>query len=422
LPKPAHQPKPVSPARVAAFDILTLVAAGRGNSDDLLHSAHTAKLSPEDRNLATALVLGTLRWQIALDARIQQFLQRPDQRLADPVAIALRLGAFQLLHLDRIPAHAALNESVELTRASGNPHAAGMVNAILRNLTRAKPAGRPLHESTAAFGQRLGHPQWLVERWVANYGRAAAIKICEFGQAEPASPSLFAEEPDAALPQMDDGSRLVAELAAASTLSASRIWDSCAAPGGKTLILAHRLPQAKIFASDASTRRLTAMRNRLEKYSYSADITLETADATDPPDTLNHFDLILADVPCSGTGTLARNPEIRHRLTPADIERQATRQVKILRTALSRLAPGGRLLYSTCSLEPEECEQVVESSLSESALPVAALPIQLVMEQLRSSDVLREPLSGAIRGNYLRTLPGTHSGDGFFAALIERKA
>lgn len=422
MPKPAHQLKPVSPARLAAFEILMLVAAGKGNSDDLLHSAHTAKLSPEDRNLVTALVLGTLRWQIALDARIQPLLQRPDQRLADPVAIALRLGAFQLLHLDRIPAHAALNESVELTRASGNPHAAGMVNAILRNLTRAKPAGRPLHESIAAFAQRLGHPQWLVERWVANYGRAAAIKICEFAQAEPPAPTLFAEEPATALPQIDDGSRLVAELAAASTPNASRIWDACAAPGGKTLILAHRFSNAKIFASDASTRRLTTMRHRLDQYPYTANITTESADATAPPVSLSHFDLILADVPCSGTGTLARNPEIRHRLTPADLSRQATRQRKILSTDLSRLAPGGRLLYSTCSLEPEECEQVVESILGESTIAVAVRPIQPVMEQLRGSGLLREALPGAIRGNYLRTLPGTHPGDGFFAALIERPA
>jgi 16S rRNA (cytosine967-C5)-methyltransferase len=420
LSKPKLQPKPVSPARLAAFEILSLVAVGKGNSDDLLHSAHTAGLSPEDRNLTTALVLGTLRWQIALDTRIQTLLQRPDQRLAEPIAIALRLGAFQLLHLDRIPAHAALNESVELTRVSGNPHAAGMVNAILRNLTRAKPAGRPIHESTATFAQRLGHPQWLVERWVTNYGRAAAIKICEFGQAEPASPALFAEE-FALLPQMDYGSRLVAELAAASNPNASHVWDACAAPGGKTLILAHRLPHAKIIASDASVRRLTAMRARLDQYPYAANITTEVADATDPPDALNRFDLILADVPCSGTGTLARNPEIRHRLTPSDIARQATRQRHILRAALSRLAPGGRLLYSTCSLEPEECEQVVESTLGESTVAVATLPIQPVIEQLRSSALLREVQQGAIRGNYLRTLTGTHPGDGFFAALIERK-
>ena len=394
-----------------------LVAAGKGNSDDLLHSAHTAKLSPEDRNLATALVLGTLRWQIALDASIQPLLQRPDQRLSEPVAIALRLGAFQLLHLDRIPPHAALNESVELTRVSGNPHAAGMVNAILRKLASAKPPGRRLHESTAAFAQRLGHPQWLVDRWVANYGRAAAIKICQADQTEPAAPLLFAEEPNTKLPHIDDGSRLVAELAAASAPNASRVWDGCAAPGGKTLILAHRLPQANILATDVSPRRLSAMHTRLAQYPYAENVTTETADATDPPAALKDFDFILADVPCSGTGTLARNPEIRHRLTPADLTRHTTRQRSILRAALSRLAPEGRLIYSTCSLEPEECEQVVESILAEKKTPAIALPIQPMLEQF---NILREPLPGAIRGNYLRTLPGTHPGDGFFAALIER--
>ncbi len=419
--KPAHQPKPVSPARLAAFDILTLVAAGKGNSDDLLHSAHTAKLSPEDRNLATALVLGTLRCQIALDARIQPFLQRPDQRLADAVAIALRLGAFQLIHLDRIPAHAALNESVELTRSSGNPHAAGMVNAILRNITRQKPPGLPIHESTAAFAQRLGHPQWLVERWVANYGRAAAIRICESDQAEPAAPTLFSSAPEAQLPQIDDGSRLVAELVALANPQATSLWDACAAPGGKTLILAHRLPDTKILATDMSPRRLTAMRTRLEQYPYAQSITTETADATDPPAALGNFDLILADVPCSGTGTLSRNPEIRHRLTPADLSRQARRQGQILRSALSRLAPGGHLLYSTCSLESEECEQIVESVLPDTT-HAQLLSIEPLLDQLRNSGALQQPLDSAVRGNYLRTIPGTHPGDGFFAALIRRTA
>ena len=420
MPKPTHKPKPISPARLAAFDILLLVEAGKGNSDDLLHSAHTAKLSPEDRNLATALVLGTLRQQIALDARIQLFLQRPDQRLAEPVALALRLGAFQLLHLDRIPAHAALNESVELTRHSNNSHAAGMVNAILRKLASTKASGKPLHESTAAFAQRLGHPRWLVERWVANYGRPAALKICEAGQTEAAASTLFTATPEAQLPQLDDGSRLVAELAAAAVQQPKRIWDTCAAPGGKTLILAHRLQHANILASDASPRRLTAMRARLDQYPYATNVIIETADATEPPLELKDFDLILADVPCSGTGTLARNPEIRHRLTPADLARQAMRQRKILGTALSRLAPGGCLLYSTCSLEPEECEQVVESVLAESKTPIAAIPLQPLLEQLTASGILSQPLPGAIRGNYLRTLPGTHPGDGFFAALIER--
>jgi 16S rRNA (cytosine967-C5)-methyltransferase len=299
-----------------------------------------------------------------------------------------------------------------------------MVNAILRNLTRQKPAGKPLHESTAGIAQRLGHPLWLVERWVKNYGRAAAIKICEADQAEPGDPVLFAAESDALLPQIDDGSRLVAELAAAAAPKAVRIWDACAAPGGKTLILAHHFPNAEIVASDVSPRRLTAMRTRFEHFRYAASVKIEQADATDPSAALDNFDLILCDVPCTGTGTLARNPEIRHRLTPAEISRQATRQQTILHTALARLAPGGRLIYSTCSLEPEECEQVVEAIRSrlKPQAGIRNIPLDPILGELGSSDLTQQELPAAIRGNFLRTLPGTHPGDGFFAALFERFA
>src|SRR5262249_42809205 len=145
---------------------------------------------------------GVLRWQIALDARVRGLLQRPEQRLAEPVAIALRTGVFQLLHLERIPAHAALSESVELVRAAGGPHATGMVNAVLRKVAaKAASLGRdvgpkhrvPLHESIAAFAERLGHPRWMVERWVAAYGRDAALKICEADQGEPAEGGMFVE-------------------------------------------------------------------------------------------------------------------------------------------------------------------------------------------------------------------------------------
>jgi len=421
LSKPSPRSGSISPARVSAFEVLTLVAAGKGNSDDVLH-ARTMNLSPEDRNLATALVLGVLRWQIALDARVQPLLQRPDQRLAEPVAIALRLGVFQLLHLDRIPAHAALNESVELTRAADHPHAAGMVNAILRKLIATKPPGRPIHESTAAFAQRLAHPQWLVERWVKSYGRAAAISICEAGQVEPGETSLFIDGPEENLPRIDDGSRLVAELAAAAHPQIAHVWDACAAPGGKTLILANRLPDAEILATDVNARRLLAMQPRLNQYGYTARVKIETADASNPAAALKDFDLILADVPCSGTGTLARNPEIRFRVLPSELARHADRQRQILRATLSRLAPGGRLLYSTCSLEPEECEQVVEAVAEDPEFKTSfrISPLQPVLDRLGAEGLLREPLREAVRGDFLRTLPGVHPTDGFFAALIER--
>jgi 16S rRNA (cytosine967-C5)-methyltransferase len=145
----------VTPARLAAFEILKLVGEGKGHSDELLHSARVDVLSPEDRNLTTALVMGVLRWQIALDARVRSLLQRPEQRLAEPVAIALRMGAFQLVHLERIPAHAALSESVELCRAAGEPHATGMVNAVLRKLAAVKPMSQK-RDPSASSGQAMG--------------------------------------------------------------------------------------------------------------------------------------------------------------------------------------------------------------------------------------------------------------------------
>jgi 16S rRNA (cytosine967-C5)-methyltransferase len=423
----------ITPARAAAFEILTLVGEGKGHSDELLHSARTAELSQDDRNLTTALVMGVLRWEIALDARIAKLLARPDQRLAQPVALALRMGAFQLLHMDRIPAHAALSESVEMCRAAGQPHAAGMVNAVLRKLAAAQKPGARIFESTAAFAERLGHPLWLVERWVAAYGREAALAICEYDQREPQSGALFsaqaadAASPGEAAPQMDDGSRLVAELAAAALPDTSdrvaRVWDCCAAPGGKTLMLARRLGHAEILASDVSTKRLAQMTARLRRYAYAERVRCVVADATasGPEDT---FDLILCDVPCSGTGTLARNPEIRLRLQPQELERQAARQCAILSGALRRLAPGGRLVYSTCSLEPEENERVVEAIASASGLQ--RLPMEPLIASLADSRVLRPEVAAnlagsAVKNGALRTLPGVHGCDGFFAVVLESR-
>jgi 16S rRNA (cytosine967-C5)-methyltransferase len=416
-----------TPARAAAFEILTLVGAGKGHSDELMHSARTDALSPEDRNLATALVMGVLRWQIALDARIAKLLARPDQRLAEPVALALRMGAFQLLHMDRIPAHAVLNESVEMCRAAGEPHAAGMVNAVLRKLATAQKAGTRIFESPAAFAERLGHPRWLVERWVAAYGREAALAVCEYDQREPAAGSIFHEASNEnALPHMDDSSRLVAELAAAAmplVAGQARVWDCCAAPGGKTLMLALRLDGAVILATDASKRRLAQMQARLKRFAFASHVRCEAMDATGATDSEARFDLILCDVPCSGTGTLAHNPEIRHKLRVEEFARQAIRQRAILSGALRRLAPGGRLVYSTCSLEPEENERVVEAATTEHGL--RRISIAPLIEGLAASGILREAASfelqaSAVKDGALRTLPGTHPCDGFYAVVLER--
>jgi 16S rRNA (cytosine967-C5)-methyltransferase len=428
----------ITPARLAAFEILKLVGEGKGHSDELLHSARVDALSPEDRNLTTALVMGVLRWQIALDARVRGLLQRPEQRLAELVAIALRMGAFQLLHLERIPAHAALSESVELCRAAGEPHATGMVNAVLRKLAAAKPASQnrdpsassgqvvghpkrttPLHESVAAFAERLGHPRWLVERWVKEYGRDAALKICEADQKEPAEGGMFSES-GGDLPHMDDGSRLVTEIAAAAMPGAKRVWDCCAAPGGKTLILARRLRKAEVIASDVSAKRLAQTEARLRRYAYAERIQFAAADAADAKGVEGSFDLILCDVPCSGTGTLAGNPEIRHRLKEEELARQAERQRAILKGGLQRLAPGGRLVYSTCSLEPEECERVVDAVVSDGGL--RKVPVEGLLAKLGEQAVLRDDVAlvSMVRDGALRTLPGVHGCDGFYAVVLER--
>jgi 16S rRNA (cytosine967-C5)-methyltransferase len=419
IPKGSGTPK-VSPARKAAYEILLLVSENKGHSDELLHSARTEVLSPEDRNLATALVMGVLRWQIALDARIRTLLQRPDQRLAEPVALALRIGAFQLLHMDRIPAHAALSESVEICKLANEPHAAGMVNAILRKISASQKPGVRLHESVPAFAERLGHPRWLVERWVAQYGREAAFAICAAGQQEPQDGTFFTPS-EGNLPNMDDGSRLVAELAAeALPKPDGQIWDCCAAPGGKTLMLAWRADKAQITAADVSARRLAHMQARFRNYDYAAQIYCAKGDATAVASDGQVYDLILCDVPCSGTGTLARNPEIRHHLRPEEFARQAQRQRAILEGVFARLAPGGRLVYSTCSLEPEENEGVVEGLVGVRRIPIESLITRLAEKEILQADVGDMLLTTAVRDGALRTIPGVHGCDGFYAVVLER--
>lgn len=431
-PKEAAPPAAtISAARAAAFELLERIATSSAHSDDLLHGPRLAGLSQVDRDLTMTLVLGVLRWQIALDARLRPLLSRPDLKLSEPVAIALRLGAFQLLHLERIPAHAALNESVELVRAAGHPHAAGMVNALLRKLVSLPAARKPLFETTAAMAERLGHPLWLAQRWTAAYGRAAAEAICAFDQQQPGSGDLFGsatagEANAAAMPLMDAGSRLVAELAAASQPEAKRVWDCCAAPGGKTIVLGRRLPGAAMLATDISPVRLKRLQQRLVRDGLGDSVDTLGADAAELPEDRGVFDLILCDVPCSGTGTLARNPEIRHRLQPEELKRQVARQGKLLAGALKHLAPGGRLLYSTCSLEPEENEAVVEATLK-------GLSNDIILQQRSVAPLLAEMRAGGrlfctdeqlarlTRGDVLRTLPGNGlEGDGFFAALLER--
>ena len=485
----------VAPARRAAFQILMAVERGKSHSDDLLRSKSIDALSAPDRHLATALVLGVLRWQIQLDAQIRPFLKRPNARLDPEVRIALRLGAFQLLHLDRIPAHAAIGESVELARQSGHRFASGMVNAVLRKLSlqsisqkqspsgglsapppqnalpRMSPSGQGLGRATKPHGHEealapepfcaealAAHPRWMTERWTSLFGSKRTCAICHHDQQAPAltirmaDPEVERELLDAgivlapgvtlaaartvtagditAIPAFregrvriqDEGSQLIAELAAAAIdQTAQNILDACAAPGGKTLILADRHPQARITACEASAPRLEQLRQRLAP--LGERITCRHADVTSLEDD-SAYDLVLADVPCSGTGTLSRNPEIRHRLTANELPRQAERQRAILRSALRAVRPGGRAVYSTCSLEPEENEQVISAVFSENPAARVVPPVA-ALDAMQAGGILLPDAAAGLRNaitpeGYLRLFPDMCATDGFFIAILQR--
>lgn len=443
----------VSPARQAAFSILKAVERGSAHSDDLLRGRAVSKLSPADRNLTTTLVLGVLRWQIALDQRIKRHLTRPNARLDEEVRIALRLGAFQLLCLDRIPARAAIDESVELTKQAGHKFASGMVNAVLRKVAK-EAAGSPDDRMAA----EAAHPAWMVERWNRFFGEECTCAVCAHDQEAPALAVRLEDAaaevelieagvtlaPGALLTAarvvtagdvaetgafaegrvrvQDEGSQLVAEIAAAAWRGAKTVLDACAAPGGKTLVLAERHPQARILACEISEARLEPMRSRLAGLGARVECRHADAAELDPGES---FDLVLADVPCSGTGTLGRNPEIRHRLSVEDLPRQAERQRAILAGCLRALRPGGRLVYSTCSLEPEENEAVVTAGL-DGMKDVQIVPVSEVLDRMRDDRVLTEAGAASLRetitrDGFLRLLPGSFGTDGFFVCVLEKR-
>ncbi len=430
----------VAPARVAAAHVLLAVERGVAHSDDQLRTPRIETLSRQDRDLTTELVRGTLRWQIVLDGVIADRLAHPDSDMHFGVIIALRMAAYQLLFLDRIPSHAAVNDSVELAKEADGMQAAGLVNAVLRRLLRERAVLGNLRDDAVA-----AYPKWLVDRWRARFGDAAMRSICAFGQQPPPTSiritgalddSLAGLDPGAFLTQsrqvlsgdpaaiasariQDEASQLVGEIAALHAGAA--ILDTCAAPGGKTAILAERNPESELTAVDVSSARLRIMQRRLP---WSTHVHFTSTDASNLPTDVQYSG-ILCDVPCSGTGTLARNPEIRHRVNEAALQRHADRQRAILVSALKALKPGGRLVYSTCSLESEENEQVVDAVRAEMK-DISLAEMKPVLEELATSGVLtqggRERLeTTALAGPYLRTTPGVHPCDGFFAAVLTKK-
>jgi 16S rRNA (cytosine967-C5)-methyltransferase len=351
----------VSPAREIAFRVLIRVHGG-GYATDLLRKESA---DPRDLALAESIVLGCLRYQAQLDYLIEHFSGRKQPKLDDAVRIALRMGIFQLRYLDRIPPHAAVTESVELVKQAHKRSAAGFVNAVLRKVNR----------DAVAWPDRateLSVPAWMLERWEQHYGQNAAMEIAR----------AALEQPEAAINpatgrQQDPGAQSIVPLL--DIQPGMTVLDLCAAPGNKTAqILAL---SAQVVACDRYFKRLVEVPAEAQRVVLDASKALPFSAKFDRA----FFDRILVDAPCSGTGTLARNPEIKWRLRPHDLERFAALQREILGNALPHLKPGGKLVYSTCSLEREENEDVVAG-------------LGVVSTHLR--------------------LPGRDPGDGFFASTI----
>lgn len=451
---------PVSLARAAAFEILQRIDTTDAYASELLHSSRFHSFSTADHGLLTELVMGVLRWRSVVDDRIGEYLTQALAKLDLEVLTALRLGAYQLLFL-RIPQRAAVHESVELVKQARKRSAAGMVNAVLRKIAKNGPsppdfpktpaeveypkvvfdAGNSSHLPVAA------HPEWLVKRWTDTYGVEASRQICAYNQIAPkatirvSDPAVVEDlerggislQPGRLLKKafivvsgditksaafrerrlviQDEASQLVAMLAG----DGKAILDCCAAPGGKTRVLGERNLNSNVIAMELHPHRAALIR----KLVPLANVEVIAADARKMPFS-KQFDRILVDAPCSGTGTLARNPEIKWRLKPEDLRRLQDYQLEILSSAMNHVVRGGRLVYSTCSLEPEENSELIERALAaDSSFRIVDCHSEVDALE-RAHELTIDDFNSLVRGPYLRTIPGIHACDGFFAAILER--
>lgn len=439
----------VSVARLAAFNVLRRVEE-EGAYAALLLAATEEKMRADDRALSYELVLGTLRWQLWLDKLIEHYAGRSAASLDAPVRRALRLGLYQLRFLSRIPASAVVNESVKLVHLSRLRSAAPFTNAVLRRATR-EPDYQPpadIADPIERLAVETSHPAWLIERWIKAFGREEAEAFARANNDAPpvafrvitrrasveevldevlaaggvAQPSQIA--PDAWRVQgatatlqtlaregkiylQDEASQLVAHVLDAR--EGERVLDVCAAPGSKTTHIAARAPNLSlIVAGDMHEHRVrtvvkTAARQEVERLRvviHDAEIALPYSESS--------FDRVLVDAPCTGTGTLRRNPEIRWRISAHDIMDLSRRQRRILASAARMVRPLGHLVYSTCSVEPEENEEVVARFLSEN--------------DTFNQVAVNAPQELLSENGAARTWPHKSGADGFFIASFERQS
>ncbi|OFV94330.1 MAG: 16S rRNA (cytosine(967)-C(5))-methyltransferase [Acidobacteria bacterium RIFCSPLOWO2_12_FULL_65_11] len=449
----------ISPARVAAYDILSAVSAGRADLATAVALVRARLASDRDRALATNIAAGVERWRATLDHLIVVFSKRSIDRLDPEVVDILRLGAYQLLHLTRVPAAAVVDDAVDLVGRAGKRSASGLVNALLRTISRRRQS-LPLPERPADPGDRtaaldylnitLSHPRWLAARWLDRLGFEATEAWLRFNNtpvsltlrvnrlwATPTDvtrqlaaqgihvrPGQFA--PDALVVDkgrpldtsldgrlfvaQGEASQLVALLAGSNP--GPRVLDACASPGGKTTALAAAMGNLGLLvASDIRGRRMELL-NRTVAASGATNIRLVQADLLRPLPFSQPFDCVLVDAPCSGLGILRSDPDIRWRRQEAELITFADTQRQMLQHAAERTDRGGRLIYATCSSEPDENERVVDAFL-QGARDFVALDARTAAPDLPSAVV-------DARG-HLRTLPHVHGLDAFFGAVLQRR-
>ena len=444
-----------APARIAAFHALRAVENGSADLPTALARSRQHLEDERDRGLTAEIVAGTLRWQRSLDHLIGHFANRPLTRLDREVVTILRLSLYQLLHLTRVPASAVVDDAVDLTRAARKPSATGFVNAVLRSTIRQKhrlpfptrpDPGVDRQAALAYLGITHSHPEWLIDRWLARYGFDAVERWVQFDNDPPrltlrvnrlrttrdeAQRILEAEgietEPTPVAPDglvviagnpvrraadglffvQDEASQLVAIAAAARPHE--RVLDLCAAPGGKTTAMAADMTdQGTLIATDVRARRMRLLQETV-RLSGARHTYVVQVPGRGPLPFANTFDCVLVDAPCSGLGTIRRDPDIRWRRQEQDLARFAQEQVDLLARAAATVRPGGRLVYSTCSSEPDENEDVVGRFLTDHE--------DFALASLADHPRLNRFVTD--RG-MMRTLPFAHGLEAFFAAVLVR--
>jgi 16S rRNA (cytosine967-C5)-methyltransferase len=453
---------PCSPARTIAFDVLLRVATQGAYSDELLRSQLSREIRSDDAGLATELIMGTLRWQRLIDFLIDRQIAAASKSLDIEVRIALRMGVYQLRFLQRVPKHAAVYESVELVKRARKRSAATLVNAVLRKIPSQEPITEDsLRSSVASEEDRLGilfsHPSWMITRWLAQFGQQRTRAMLAANNRTPASsgylrdparqnqvlenlaqagirvepgnllrdawnlhganPAATSAVRSADFVLQDEASQCIPHLLGVEP--GNTVLDVCAAPGGKTLLLARAAgSHGRVTAVDLHIARVRAMRERMQT-AGAGNVECMELDASAPLAFAQRFDRVLIDAPCSGTGTLARHPEIRWKLGAHDLKDLHGRQIRLLTNALETLQPGGRAVYSTCSLEVEENEDVVNQVLSGHARR-----FEIVKDDGRLCPILQPAIAAASlfdANGFFRIFPGEHGTDGFFAAVIAHR-